>query len=310
MTKVLFTNTVEPHCGVHQFGVNFCNNLRHLEFAYLYDEPRSLDDVQNFIYKENIKALIVNWHPDIGGWPTEIDKIKGVKKVLLYHDGEPNEKQWDAIMFADPTFIGRWNWFKTPRPIPASEFRVELSGPHFLSPYLPRIGSHGFYGASANLLVEQVAKEFAAAIIYLNVPVAHFGDSNGQLLLDVLKLCSETTDRFSGIKVIPDFRFHSMEELVRRLSLNDINCYFRPVEPEWRGVSSALDAAVASGRPLAINRCKGFRHMHGIKPSICIEDRTIRDIANSGTKSLMDYVAENTPEKLTEKVDDVMRRIL
>lgn len=308
MRNILFANTTEPACGVHQFGVNFFNNLSSRQFSYFYDQPTCINDVSNFIYEENIQAIIVNWHPDIGGWPTEVLKLKAkhkdVKFLLMYHDGEPDSFKWDGFIFSDPTMQEKLGWYVVPRPIP----KILVTPQTYHQPI--RIGCHGFYGASANMVVEQVTKEFASAEIHLYVPIANFGDKNGQLLLDVLKLCSSITDKYPDIKVIPDFRFHSMDTLVRLLSENDINCYFRPVEPEWRGVSSALDAAVASGRPLAINKCKGFRHLHNLTPSICIEDNSIMDIMINGLESLRPYIEENTPEKLSAKMDEVMRKVI
>lgn len=307
--NILFANTIEPACGVHQFGVNFFNNLHSKQFSYFYDQPTSIQDVSNFIYEEDIKSVIVNWHPDIGGWQKEIGflmkKHPDVKFVLSYHDGETDLEDWDVIIFSDPTMKDHGKWFSVPRPIPKPTKLKILYGHEETS-----IGCHGFYGASANMVVKEIAEQWKHGDIYLYVPVASYGDRDAKLLLDVLRLCSEITEDFPGIRVIPDFRFHSTQELIAQLSRHTINCYFRPTEPEWKGVSSALDLAVASGRPLAINKCKGFRHMHNLIPSICIEDRSLSDILDSGTKPLKPFIEANTPEKLTEKVDYVMRSIL
>jgi hypothetical protein len=195
-------------------------------------------------------------------------------------------------------------WHSIPRPLPKCKPALStLAWPI-------KIGCHGFYGASANMVVEQVIKEFIFAEIHLSVPTAHFGDNNGQLLLDVLKLCSDLSSNKPGIKIVPDFRFHSMDALVQKLSENHINCYFRPTEPEWLGVSSALDAAVACGRPVAINKCKGFRHLHNLTPSICIEDSSIQKIMENGTDPLKPYIAANSPEKLSAKMDEIMRKVI
>ena len=85
--------------------------------------------------------------------------------------------------------------------------------------------------------------------------------------------------------------FFSEDELLAFLSQNTINAFLYEGGAD-RGLSSCTDYALASGRPIAISRTPMFRHLHGINPSICVEDRTLCAIAASGTTALDSHRAK------------------
>lgn len=309
--KILFCNSIEPNCGVHQYGVHLFSALNAgSKHEMLYDRPTSIPDVRNWIEKEGVEALVINWHPNLEGWVRELERHNDpfrskIPKVLAHHDWISNESLWDAIIFSDPTMINHGKWFSIPRPLPAwTPVESPVETKH------PKIGVHGFNGASANMVVERGMKEFESATFRLHLPFATFGDPDGKTAKEMAGLCRDLVKGNERFKLDVNHEFLTMHGLLAWLSENDLNCYFRDIEPDWMGVSSALDAALAVRRPMAINKCKGFRHLHDLSQSICIEDRTLLQIIESGCVPLAPVHERNSVEKMGEAFDSVMKTLV
>jgi hypothetical protein len=93
-----------------------------------------------------------------------------------------------------------------------------------------------------------------------------------------------------GIRLEITQEFWDDEGLLRFLSENTINAFLYDDAP-GRGISSCTDYALAAGRPIAMSRTSMFRHLTGINPSICVEDRDLAAIAKSGTAPLAHHRA-------------------
>lgn len=303
--NILFCNSKEPVCGVYQYGVNLFSSLAvSTRNKYIYAEPDSAEETLRLMDRNLADVLIVNWHPDMGGWQVELPfkpEVAAAKQILIYHDWNVKGAEFDAVLFSDPTIGDYDNWKIIPRPLPRWNPISKV-----IDMENPKIGVHGFYGASAHMLTEQVVKEFDTATVRLHLPYAHFGDPSGEKARDILARCHETIKSKPGITIEANHEFLTTTKLLEWLSENDINCYFRDTEAEWKGVSSALDSAMAVQRPLAVNKCKGFRHVHNLEPSICIEDRSIREIIASGISPLLPLYQANSVSAICNRVDDIV----
>ena len=100
--------------------------------------------------------------------------------------------------------------------------------------------------------------------------------------------------------------FLSTYNLLRWLRQNDLNVYMRDLPPTWRGVSSVLDPALAARRPIAVNLCTAFRHVHNLNPSICAEHNSLPTILENGIRPLEPIYQEYAPHRVRAQVEDVV----
>jgi hypothetical protein len=99
-------------------------------------------------------------------------------------------------------------------------------------------------------------------------------------------------------------------QLLEWLRENDLNCYLRDPAWNWRGVASAPDCALAVRRPLAVNKCNAFRHLHGLTPSICVEDQSLSQIIGNGLSPLVPLYKQFAPEIVQRQVEDVLASVV
>lgn len=311
MKKVLFFNSHEPQCGVWQYGVSlFSALMRHnRNYQFIYTEPKDRAAAEDHPVFGEAVAIITNWHPDMGGWVSEcpFEHWRPRKQILVYHDWQPKTEAFDAVIFSDPTMEQHGNWWPIPRPLP--QFDGLLYPQHLPNPHPPVIGCHGFYGADSIRVVEQVMKDFPEAVIRLHLPFAHYGDPDGTKAKEMAEKCREAVKDKPHYRLEISHSWYNRGFLMEWLAMNDMNVYMRNTEAEWKGVSSALDMAVAVGKPVAINRCNGFRHLFHCEPSICVEDRTLAQILESGTAPLNAFVEANHAKNLAHQVELVLNSL-
>lgn len=303
MTNILFCNTTEPQCGVYQYGRSFGTALTKCKkFKVSYSEPSGLEGVKKAIEEIDAKAVIYNWQPNMGGWMegTPFPELAGIKQILVYHDCERDDSKFDAVLFSNPAMKDHGNRYSIPRPLP----QFTPSETH-TAHYPPWIGLHGFYGASAIMALEYIERDFPKARVRMHMPFAHYGDGDGNRAKQMAAFCRLFTTN-PDIQLEIDHDFWTMDRLLHWLSENDLNCYVRDTERTWLGVSSALDAALAVRKPIAINKCDGFRHLFNCQPSICVEDRNLRDILASGIEPLKPLYEANSTEALASRVETIL----
>lgn len=303
--KCLFCNTTEKACGVHQYGENLYRILNwegsDIEWDLLEasKEPPILDLMR-------YDVVLYNWQGLIDSWMSKAPfNLFNTKQVLCYHDlGVNHETYWDAIIFSDPTVASHGRWHHIGRPIP--EYTPIINP---LNMTRPIVGVHGFVGAQADQVVSRVMGEFEEATVRLHLPFSPFCDPDGNYASAMAERCRKLTE-LSGVKVLISHEFLSPRDLLDWLCQNDINCYFRDINQGWRGVSSAPDMALAVRKPLAVNRCNAFRHLHGLTPSICVEDSSLMDIIKNGLNPLVPIYQRWSPEVIRNQVEDVLYSVV
>jgi hypothetical protein len=308
MKTILFCNTAQPQCGVYQYGWTLCAILQKLQgYHVIYREYEHRHQFDEQVLGFPPDVVIYNWHPDQHGWmeAAPLANVKA-KQILVYHDWDNDTSKFDAVLFSDPTMPDHDNWFAIPRPLPVENddwtayTKIPVGG-------VPVIGVHGFGGANAELVVQQAMYEFEHALVRLHLPYAHYGDTDGHEARAVAQRCLEMAKDRPTFLITVYHGWLTQGQLLGWLSAHHLNCYLRDTSARWRGVSSALDAAIAVRVPVAINRCQGFRHLFGCTPSICIEDRSLRDIVQSGLSPVQAFWDANQPQKLRERVQEILK---
>lgn len=305
MGLVLFVNTVQEMCGVHQYGRALYNCLKgdgNHEFQYVTPCDREMLDL--IVWGHTPDAIIYNWHPLIGGFLDAGKPNIPCKQVIIYHDHWAKANEFDAVILSDPTQGNLGKWYYIGRPIPKWQV-VERKYEFPIT-----LGLHGFNGGWSIYTVKKICEEFEHARIRLHLPASPFVDPEGIHAKLIAAECQNEIKGHPGITVEIHHTFlRDMNQLLAWLSQNDMNVYIRDKVP-WVGVSSALDAALAVGRPIAINACQAFRHLFCAKPSIMVEDRSLVDIFNSGTEPLKPFLEEWSATEIRHEVESVIDAIL
>ena len=306
MIQTLFVNSSEPHCGVHQYGKNLFAVLKGSKrIKFWYVEPSGYPELLSLALKNRFDAMFWNWAPGIGGWMAGRYPFGfAVKNIAVYHDGHLDPSRFDAVLFSDPTMPSKGKWHSIGRPLPEWEWEPG-DGPNPRRP-APWIGVNGFLGAWAPIAVRKILSDFKAAHIRLLLPAATYGDPTGASAQVSAHQCRDLCAGKPDISLEVCHDFLSTYNLLRWLRLNDLNVYMRDLPPTWRGVSSVLDPALAARRPIAVNLCVAFRHVHGLNPSICAEHNSLPTILENGTKPLEPLYKEWAPHRIRAQVEEVI----
>lgn len=297
--RALFVNYGEDACGVHQYGLNLFAVLVPSSWVdWVYCSPKNYDEYALLVTREKPDVIVFNWQDGQGGFISRNLNFTHIKKCLVFHDGGTGETNFNAILFSDPTMTPTPGWHSIGRPIPTSQSLNPIDK-------LVTIGVHGFRGAQAAWVVAQVIKEFEYAQVRLSLPFSFYCDAAGGEALGMAEHCRNMV-KGTGISVDVHHEFKEQDNLIEWLAGNTINCYFRDPSQHWRGVSSAPDCALAARRPLAVNKCSAFRHLHSTTPSICIEDSSLKDIISIGLTPLVPLYEKWSAENVRNEVDNIV----
>lgn len=297
---VLFINHPEKECGVHQFGENVFSAIQHSEkYQFLYGECSSQDDLEKLIAKHQPSAIIYNYYGSTMPWlntgitrKIKIPHIGVIHEVTQERVNQAGKTLFDFHIAPDPTvLLTNPIVFKTGRLIPAYNGVT-------VNPPVVTVGSFGFgtKGKGYTKIIETVQEEFDEAIIRINIPFARFGDASGEGAKAYAAAC-QALIRKPGIRLQISHEFWSQEEVLAFLASNTINCFFYE-ENKNRGISSVIDLALAVDKPIAITRSNMFRNVYDTDPSICIENRSLKEIIAEGTTALLPYKTEWTAANL------------
>ncbi|MGB2704410.1 MAG: hypothetical protein WBC81_12135, partial [Chitinophagaceae bacterium] len=223
----------------------------------------------------------------------------------------PSQKKlnslFDFYIAADPTLLLKNPLvFKTGRLIPSyNKDKTE--------PPITTIGSFGFATPKKGFerLVQKVQEEFDEAVIRLNMPSADFGDANGENAKFIAANCKSLITK-PGIKLEISHHFMHEDEVLDFLAGNSMNIFMYE-DTVGRGISSAVDNAMAVKKPIGVSRCQMFRHILQAMPSICVEDNSLKNILNNGFSPLekisKNWDAENLRWEYERILDSVFQKV-
>lgn len=320
---ILFVTHKPKQCGVYEFGKNiFAIISRSSKFKFIKAECESLEELNQVISQHSPAAVIYNYHPSVLPWLcTKVSKgiyrnnlseftsiqigiIHEVtqqvadtatgyrKKYILGHSQKRLNSLFDFYIAADPTLLLKNPLvFKTGRLIPSYNNRYH-------SDHKIIIGSFGFATPKKGFedFVARVQEEFDEATIRINMPAADFGDKDGTAARAIAQKCRELI-RKPGIHLDISHNFMREDQLLDFLAANSMNVFMYQ-DKQGRGISSAVDNALAVRRPIAVSRCPMFRHILSARPSVCTDDNSLKIILNNGFSPLEQFVKDWTPENL------------
>jgi len=331
---ILFVSHKPKQCGVFEFGKNVFSVISASDkYKFIKAELESLEELRSFIRNHKPDAIIYNYHPTVLPWLcTKISKgiyrnniadltsiqigiihevTQGVADAATGYRNKwilgPSQKKlnslFDFYIAADPTLLLKNPLvFKTGRLIPEYDKIAANSS-------IPIVGSFGFATPKKGFekMVQKVQEEFDEAIIRINMPSADFGDETGSHARRIAENCKCLIHK-PRIKLEISHQFMNDEELLDFLAGNSMNVFMYE-DTGGRGLSSALDNALAVKKPVAVSRCPMFRHVLTAKPSVCVEDSSLKEILYNGFSPVEKVAKDWNKENLVWEYERILDRI-
>jgi SAM-dependent methyltransferase len=309
---ILFLSHREQQCGVYQFGLNIAKALESSKvFRFIFEKCSDASECHDIVRRTQPAGIIYNYHPTTMPWlRNNILKLKNIPNIGITHEVTQRDADlatnhfFDYHIAPDPTLVLKNPIvFKTGRLVLSYQNEQNISS-------IPTIGSFGFGtpGKGFDKLVSTVQEEFDEAIVKLHIPFATFGDADGISARKIATQC-QLLVRKPGIKLIVDHDFMDDDQVLDFLAANTLNAFLYE-ENNGRGISSVIDYALAVKRPIAITRSNMFRHITDTRPSICIENRTLKEIIADGVEPLSSYVREWCTENLLWDYERIVQTVL
>jgi len=329
--SVLFVSHGQQHCGVYQFGKNTFDAIKSsLKYRIEWVECNSISDLTAKIQRHNPDVIIYNYHPSTMPWLTTKlaprifkSNVSGlpVIQVGIIHeitqsiaDGAINyrndlllgkssdlvNKLFDFYIAADPTLLLKNPFvFKTGRLIPTYINQLNL-------PEVPTIGSYGFGTPNKGFekIIIKVQQEFENAVIRFNIPFAEFGDKDGRQAMKIAENCRALITK-PGIKLEITHDFLGTEALLNFLAGNSVNVFLYE-DKSGRGLSSAIDNALAVQRPICVSDSIMFRHVLKVLPEISADKSSLQDLIRNGFSTFQNLVDEWTKEILIWEYERIL----
>lgn len=307
MKNVLFVTHRQKHCGVYEFGKQVFQAISgSTKYRFVKAECDSLGELLQSVKTHQPDVIIYNYHPSVLPWlctriakgvyRNNVSRVRAVQlgiiheitqevaetatayrnRFVLGRSAKKLNALFDFYIAADPTLLlANPLVFKTGRLIPKF---TKVSPP----PSVFTVGSFGFATPKKGFerIVQKVQEEFDEAIIRINMPPADFGDKDGARARAIAENCRNLVHK-AGIQLKITHDFFSDEQLFDFLAGNSMNVFMYE-DTGGRGISSAVDNALAVKRPVAVTRCPMFRHILSARPSVCIDDSSLKTIYDNG----------------------------
>ena len=289
--SIVYVNSVEPRCGIHQYGLRMFNNLS----KFMNITHKTVDSVESYLAAvEGHDVVIINYYISLYKFLTKEHQDETKRYAYVYHEHDGPTHLRDGITLnTDPTH---------PQGIPRP---IAFTDTHTYPPSNvnnPTIGSFGFgfRNKTFQQIVELVQMQFDTATIRLLMPGAAWGDYDGA----EARFCAEQCRlalRKPGIKLYINHDFMSDSELFAFLRENDVNIFYYQ-QFKGRGCSSVVDYALGVNRPLAITSSSMFRHIYDER--IDCYKTPLRTIICNGPIINTKYTELWSAEKLADTVKE------
>lgn len=303
--RTLIVNNYQQQCGIYQHGKRLAEVLSEDDRYHIgYVEAPTAEAFFNAVNEYNPDVIFYNWNPSTLPWlfPQITYSVKA-KQLFFFHEFDmPHSYNHDAIVMADMSENLDIKKYGLPRVL------FELDLPENNKNDIINIGSFGFgfYNKGFEKLCQRVTEEFDRAVINLHITASFFGDPSGSLMRDITARCMNFNS--DCIKVNVTNHFMSDEELVIFLSKNDINMFLYDYEAN-RGMSSATDYAISSGKPFGVSSSSMFDHINAVFPEVNADNYSIKDILEFGNAPSEYFKLQWSNQKLKDKFYYILKEV-
>jgi hypothetical protein len=310
--NVLMISQKERKCGIYQYGRNITNTLKKSKkYNFIFCECGNRSDFDEAVKFYNPVAIIYNYYqptmPWINRWVTRKYKIPHLAIIheFVQKDADATKNTiFNYSLYQDPDLIERNPYaFRT----------KQLLYPYVNTkplPEIPTIGSFGFGFPDKGFerLVTTVQNEFDIANIKLHMPFNDVVDPYGINASRIAERCFKLVTK-PGITLTATHDFWTESQLLDFLAGNTINCFFTDVN-KTLGISGATHHALAVHRPIAITKCQMYRDILNAKPSICIEDSSLKEIIANGLTPLEPFYKAWSEEEFINDYERILDKVL
>lgn len=287
--NILVINHIEKQCGVYQYGKRVGEILgksKNHNFVYLELESHQQLDQKIEEYSPNF--IIYNWTGGTMPWvtPETVQQLReqNILQFLLVHN------TWNYSLFFDGYFHQHPYWknvnennFAIPRPLPFFNNKFFNKNNNNI-----KIGSFGF--GLVNKYFDQICRivnnQFSNENVELRLHLTSGTFAGPNQNISYIKQLCHNEITHSNIKLSITTNFITDNELLNFLHESDLNIFFYQNYSEYNGISSVIDYALAVEKPIAINKSSMYSHIMDVSPSICVEDRHLKDIISDGFEPL------------------------
>lgn len=267
MKRVLFINHgLGNHCGVHSYGERYFESIRCSEkLDVLYAEPTSFQEYSQIVDGFQPDVTFFNYMSFLLPWVEELrHHTWREKRVVMQHLYDPQSVGpimdsyrglFDYMIILDPSLVSPDpRVFAVGRPIPLNVVAPRELGTHV------EIGSFGFGmpHKQFHLIAREINSCFDDATFNLHMTVGDFTGDYSQGIIESVE--AELTK--PGVNLNWTSNYLTDDEIVDKMSQNDMNALFYALPPDNAGLSSAADYMVAAQRPLLVSDCASFKHVH------------------------------------------------
>lgn len=308
-------------CGIHDLGLRHWSRLvGSKQFTVGYAECMSEHDYAAACDVQRPDVVIINFRSDLMPWVHSALRLHravtfAVPQNFTAATAEAVGAQhlamgFDNVLFLDPSLtMSQPKLWVTGRAIPLAD-GLRPRRPNLERPW---VGSFGFAFPHKNF--EAVAGELNdtvdAGVLALHMPEAYFNGASGKRLYTdgILSRCQAATLK-PGIKIVHTSEHLREPDLVRRLTLNDVNCLFYVPGQQDAGVSSALDYLVAAHRPIMVSDCTMFDYArHGV---LIWPQTRLADVLKNYDKYARHAVDlyDDLAHRIVPDTEEIMERVL
>jgi hypothetical protein len=335
--KILYVSHKKAQCGIYVFGKSITDVLQQSKrYQFVRVECSSLNEFHEAISEYTPAGIIYNYSPVVLPWVVTHVASKLYKnniasitipQIGIIHeitqqvaDSAVNYKNnffvsgayrlsnslFDYYITPDPTLLLRNPIvYKTGRLIPPYQNNFPI-------PSKPVIGSFGFGTPKKGFenIVKLVQDEFDEATIRFNIPAADFGcDKQGVHAREIAQRCKSFITK-PGIRLIVTHEFMDDKGMLDFLAQNTVNVFLYEHDAmSGKGLSSAVDNAMAVQRPVAISNGVMFKHLFDVTPSICVTKNSLKTIIQNGFAPLQKHFDEWNAENLIWEYERILDSI-
>jgi hypothetical protein len=333
--KILFVSHKQSQCGVYEFGKSITDVLKYSKkYQFFRVECSSLAELHEAIIENSPDAIIYNYLPSVMPWIASRTRFKlcrnnirylKVPQIGIIHDVTQHvadmatayrnkylannyfvliNSLFDFYIAPDPTLLLLNSLvYKTGRLVPLYQNNYSLSSK-------PIIGSFGFatQGKGFENIVRMVQQEFDQAVIRFNIPFAHFGDKEGRHAKEISAMCDRIIVK-PGIQLFITHDYLDHRAILDFLAQNTINVFLYDGKDINRGISSAIDYAMAVQRPIAVSDSVMFRHLFDVEPAVRISQNNIKRIIQNGFSPLQKHYNEWSVKNLLWEYERILDSI-
>lgn len=273
MRKGIFYNSKAAQCSIHMTGKKIYEILSSSSpgWTLTYSEAQQIDLESGYDF------AIFNHHFWVCNWMTSdhLQSFRGKTFALVteitWGNDNPIEKTpriFDYYLLLDPSMKVIAPLYAFPRPLAPVLVR---SLPRFRPmdhPEGPLIGSFGFLqtGKIFEEIVAATQRDFDRATIRFNLPPATYvTEQERHQRLEELKTKCAALMKKPGIQLKITHDYMTEEQLIHWCAENTLNCFF--YTRQLPGISSTIDQAISSRRPLLVNHNSTFRHLFSDLPT-------------------------------------------